>query len=132
VDVYIHVFLTAALVGGEWSASRRGRFAPGERTPDTHWIRGGRPQSRPGLRGEEKILDPTGTGTPTPSSAQPVNSRYTDCAIPAPIRRRVLSVPRNFSRGRGVIPSLAEREEQSCQHGYYQFGMLRLGVRSGV
>jgi hypothetical protein len=39
-------------------------------------------------------------------------------------------VPRNFSRGRGVIPSLAERGEQSCQRGYYQFGMLRLGVRS--
>jgi hypothetical protein len=44
----------------------------------------------------------------------------------------VLLVPHNFSRGRGVIPSLAERGEQSCQCGYYQFGMLRLGVRSGV
>jgi hypothetical protein len=28
VDVYIHVFLTSALVGGEWSASRTGRFTP--------------------------------------------------------------------------------------------------------
>jgi hypothetical protein len=45
---------------------------------------------------------------------------------------KVMLVPRNFSRGRGVIPSLAEREEQSCQRGYYQFGMLRFGVRSGV
>jgi hypothetical protein len=44
----------------------------------------------------------------------------------------VLLMPRNFSRGRGVIPSLAEQGEQSCQRGYYQFGMLRLGVRSGV
>jgi hypothetical protein len=44
----------------------------------------------------------------------------------------LLLVPRNFSRGRGVITSLAERGEQSCQRGYYQFGMLRLGVRSGV
>jgi hypothetical protein len=35
----------------------------------------------------------------------------------------VLLVPRNFSRGRGVIPSLAKRGEQSCQHGYFQFGM---------
>jgi hypothetical protein len=35
----------------------------------------------------------------------------------------LLLVPRNFSRGRGVIPSLAERGEQSCQHGYYQFEM---------
>jgi hypothetical protein len=30
----------------------------------------------------EKILDPTGTRTPTPSVAQPVASRYTDYAIP--------------------------------------------------
>jgi hypothetical protein len=33
-----HVFLTSALVGGERSASRPGRFTPEERTPDTHWI----------------------------------------------------------------------------------------------
>jgi hypothetical protein len=26
VDVYILIFLTSALVGGEWSASRPGRF----------------------------------------------------------------------------------------------------------
>jgi hypothetical protein len=36
---------------------------------------------------------------------------------------QLLLVPRNFSRGRAVIPSLAERGEQSCQRGYYQFGM---------
>jgi hypothetical protein len=30
VDVYIHVFLTSAIVGGEWSDSRPGRFTPGE------------------------------------------------------------------------------------------------------
>jgi hypothetical protein len=35
VDVGIHVFLTSALVAGEWSASRPGRFTPG-----THWVRG--------------------------------------------------------------------------------------------
>jgi hypothetical protein len=40
VDVYIHIFLTSALVGGEWSASRPDRFIPGERAPDTHWIGG--------------------------------------------------------------------------------------------
>jgi hypothetical protein len=33
VDVYIHVFLTSALVGGEWSASRPGRFNPGKEPP---------------------------------------------------------------------------------------------------
>jgi hypothetical protein len=36
--IQIHVFLTSALVGGEWSASRLRRFTPGERAPGTHWI----------------------------------------------------------------------------------------------
>jgi hypothetical protein len=40
VDVEVHIFLTSALVGGEWSASGHGRFTPGERTPSTHWIGG--------------------------------------------------------------------------------------------
>jgi hypothetical protein len=35
VDVYIHVFLPSALLGGEWSVARPGRFTPG-----THWIGG--------------------------------------------------------------------------------------------
>jgi hypothetical protein len=30
VDVYIHIFLTSALIGGEWSDSRLGRFTPGK------------------------------------------------------------------------------------------------------
>jgi hypothetical protein len=30
VHVQIHVFLTSALVGGEWTAWRRGRFNPRE------------------------------------------------------------------------------------------------------
>jgi hypothetical protein len=38
VDVWIHIFLTSALVGGEWPASRPGLFTPGERAPGTHWI----------------------------------------------------------------------------------------------
>jgi hypothetical protein len=37
VEVQTHVFLTSALVGGEWSASRPSRFTPGERTHGTHW-----------------------------------------------------------------------------------------------
>jgi hypothetical protein len=35
VDLQIHIFLTTAFVGGEWSASRPGRFTHG-----THWIEG--------------------------------------------------------------------------------------------
>jgi hypothetical protein len=30
VDVQIHIFLTSALDGGEWSAPRPGRFTPGK------------------------------------------------------------------------------------------------------
>jgi hypothetical protein len=53
VDVQTHVFFTAALVGGEWSASSRGRFTPRERAPGTHWI-GGWVSPRGGLDNMEK------------------------------------------------------------------------------
>jgi hypothetical protein len=33
-------FMTSALGGGEWSASRLGCFTPVERVPGTHWIGG--------------------------------------------------------------------------------------------
>jgi hypothetical protein len=55
VDVQIHIFLTSALVEGERSASRPGRFTPG-----THWM-GGWVDLRAGLDDAKKILDPTGT-----------------------------------------------------------------------
>jgi hypothetical protein len=53
VDVYIHIFLTLALAGGEWSASRPGHFTPWERAPGTHWI-GGWVDPRAGLNDMEK------------------------------------------------------------------------------
>jgi hypothetical protein len=54
VDVEIHVFLTSALVEGEWSASRPCRFTPGKRAaPSTHWI-GGWVDPRAGLDDMEK------------------------------------------------------------------------------
>jgi hypothetical protein len=34
------IFLTSALDGGEWSASRPGHFTLMERAPGTHWIGG--------------------------------------------------------------------------------------------
>jgi hypothetical protein len=40
VDVYIHIFLTSAIVRDEWSASRPCRFTPRERASGTNWIRG--------------------------------------------------------------------------------------------
>jgi hypothetical protein len=70
VDVQIHIFLTLALAEGEWSASRPGRFTPGERDPGTHWI-GGWVDPTAGLDDVEKILYPTGTRTPTPRSSSP-------------------------------------------------------------
>jgi hypothetical protein len=78
VDVYIHVFLTSALVGGEWSASRPGRFTPG-----THWIVG-LVDPTAGLDDAEKrnFLNLPGLEL-RPSVVQPIASRYTDCAIPA-------------------------------------------------
>jgi len=38
---YISTYsLTSALDGGEWSASRPGRFTPREKAPGTRWIGG--------------------------------------------------------------------------------------------
>jgi hypothetical protein len=53
VDVWIQIFLTSALVGGKWSASRPGLFTLGERAPGTHWI-GGWVDRRAGLDDLEK------------------------------------------------------------------------------
>jgi hypothetical protein len=53
VDVLIRVFLTSAIVGGEWSASHPCRYIPGERAPGTHWI-GGWVGPRAGLDEVEK------------------------------------------------------------------------------
>jgi hypothetical protein len=40
VEVQLHVFLTSALDGGEWSTSRPGCFTAGEIDPSSHWIGG--------------------------------------------------------------------------------------------
>jgi hypothetical protein len=40
VDVLIHILLTSAVAGGEWSPSLPCRFTPKERALGTHWIRG--------------------------------------------------------------------------------------------
>jgi hypothetical protein len=40
VAVQIHISLNSTLAGGEWSASRPGRFTLGERAPCTHYIGG--------------------------------------------------------------------------------------------
>jgi hypothetical protein len=74
----------AALVGGEWSASRPGRFTPGEIAPSTHWT-GGWVGPRAGLDDVEKRNSwPYQDSNSDPSTDQPIASRYTDWAIPAP------------------------------------------------
>jgi hypothetical protein len=79
-----HVFLTTALVGSEWSASRPGRFTPGERAPRR--IGGCWVGPRAGLDITEKRKFLTLPGLELPSAVQPVASRYTDYAIPAPFK----------------------------------------------
>jgi hypothetical protein len=82
VDVWIHVFLTSALDGGERSSSHPGHITPGERATGTHWIEGW-VGPRAGLNDVErrKILPLPGLEL-RPAAVQPVASRYTDCANP--------------------------------------------------
>jgi hypothetical protein len=79
------IFLTSALAGGEWLASRPGRFTPGERAPGTHWI-GGRVRPRAGLDDVEKRkfltlpgikLRPLGR----PARSQSLYRRYPKCVV---------------------------------------------------
>jgi hypothetical protein len=82
--MYRSIFSTSALDGGEWSASRPGRFNPGEGALGSHWI-GGWVDLRAGLDIAEKRKFLTLPETELrPSVVQFVASRYTDCAIPAP------------------------------------------------
>jgi hypothetical protein len=83
VAVEIHVFLTSALVRGEWSASCPGHFTPEERAPGTHWI-GGWVGPRTSLDDiqNRKFLTLLGLKHQT-LVIQPVASRYNNCAIPA-------------------------------------------------
>jgi hypothetical protein len=53
VDVWIHIFLTSALVGGEWSNFRLLPLYPRERVFGTHFI-GGWVDPRTGLDDVEK------------------------------------------------------------------------------
>jgi hypothetical protein len=58
----------------------------------------GGPQSRSGRFGEEKILAPYRDSNSDPSLVQPIVSRYTDCATPAPYVYKVMV---NISRNGG-------------------------------
>jgi hypothetical protein len=75
------LFLTSALVGGEWSTSRPGRFTPGERAPGAHWI-GGCVDLRAGLDDLENRKFLTLTGLERRPLGRPARSD-TDYVIPA-------------------------------------------------
>jgi hypothetical protein len=69
VDIY-QAFLTSALIGGEWSASRPGHSISGERAPGTHWI-GDWVGHKAGMDTVEKRKLLNGTRTPNLPSSRP-------------------------------------------------------------
>jgi hypothetical protein len=71
-------FLTLALDGGEWSASRPIHFTPRKRAPGTQWI-GGWVGPRAGLDtvSKRKIPSPCWELDPDHPIVQPIVSRYT-------------------------------------------------------
>jgi hypothetical protein len=79
----MHEFLTSALVGGELSASRLGRFTPRKRASATHWIKGwvGPRTSLDDVEKKETL--PNRDSNSDSLAIQAVASRYTDCAIRA-------------------------------------------------
>jgi hypothetical protein len=64
--------LTLTLDGGEWSASRFGRFTSRERAPSIHWIGGWvGPRAVPNAVAKRKIPSPAGNRTLEPRSSSP-------------------------------------------------------------
>ena len=76
--------MTSALEGGVWSASRPGRFYPGK--DPVPIVQGARWAPEPVWIGAENLASPGFD----PRTFQPVASRYTDYAIPAPVLRQSL------------------------------------------
>jgi hypothetical protein len=71
--------LTSALDGGEWSASRLGRFTPRERILGTHFIGGWvGPKAVLDAVVKRKIPSPHRESNPRSPIVQPVAERYTD------------------------------------------------------
>jgi hypothetical protein len=71
--------VTSALDGGEWSASRPGRFTPKERAPATNCIGGWvGPRAVLDTVVKRKIPSSRRESNPRPPIVQPVAQRYTD------------------------------------------------------
>jgi hypothetical protein len=76
MEIQLHAFLTSALDGVEWIASRPGRFTPRERAPGTHsievWV-----GPRASLDAVVKREIPTHSQDLNPPIIQPIAQRYT-------------------------------------------------------
>jgi hypothetical protein len=81
VYIQIHAFLTSALVGGEWSASRLGRFISGERArvPTGYEAGWGSESVWTTWIGDKSYAYRDSNSEP--SAVQPIASRHTDCVI---------------------------------------------------
>jgi hypothetical protein len=81
VDVYIDVFLTSALVEGEWLASRQGRLVPRVRAPGAQLL-GGWVGPRAGLSSVDKNIL---SWPETETLGRPIRRQsLPDCDIPIP------------------------------------------------
>jgi hypothetical protein len=70
--------LTSTLDGGEWSASRTGRFTLRERAPGTHWIGGWvGPRNSLDTVSKRNIPSPRQESNSDHTIVQPVASCYT-------------------------------------------------------
>jgi hypothetical protein len=76
VDIWIHVFLTSALVVCEWSDSRFGRFTPGERAPVPIGWEFGCASEPVWTTWRRERCCPYRDSNTDPSTVQPVASRY--------------------------------------------------------
>jgi hypothetical protein len=75
------ILLTSALDGGEWSASRPGRFTSKERAPGTNWIEGWvGPRAVLDAVVKRKIPSPRQESNSRTPIVQTVAQRYTDWA----------------------------------------------------
>jgi hypothetical protein len=116
-------FLTAALDGGEWSASRPSRALPPEKGPPVHILQeaGWAPEPVWTQRLQDKSSVPVGDRTPV---VQSVVRHYTDWATPAP---EAHMDSQNISLGTvtgGILPPPSQHPDRVCyllSYGYRRF-----------
>jgi hypothetical protein len=108
--------MTLVLDGGKWSASRLGRFTPGERAPSTHWI-GGWVNPRAGLDDVEKrkFLTLSGLEPDRPAHSQSLYplrypSSYISPCIPLKVNRRFYGICDRYLQGPKITQARNQHE----------------------